>query len=119
MIDSSRHPPSSSDPSNDIYSQKLSEFHDLCYDATAITSRKDSNLIPDYLKNPKFLGITFSLFYVQSMIITYYILNEKYSKCPHTKKIKIGHFLLSSFYLTVCTLLYLFVFYIILKKFVF
>jgi len=120
MIDSIQPQPPhpSSDPTNDIYSQKLSEFHDLCYDTSA-TAPKSSKLLKDYLLNPKIIGITFFVFYVQSMIITYFFLNEKYSKCPHTQKIKVGQFLLSSFYLTLFTFMYLFVFYMILKKFVF
>ena len=117
MLDSSQAQQPSSDPTNNIYSQQLSEFHDLCYDPKT-TSTKNSKLLKDYFLNPKVLGITFSVFYVQSIIITYYFLNEKYSKCPRTQKIKVGQLLLSSLYLTLCTLIYLVVFYLILKKFV-
>ena len=113
------HPSNTGTQHTDDYSRQFSEFQDIAYDKSAISNNKKLKFIPDFLLNPKILAIIFSFFYVQSLLITYYILNEKYSKCPYTRKIKIGQFLLSSFYLTIATILYLFLFYILLRKLVF
>ena len=95
---------SDNDSTNDIYNQKLTEFHDLCYDTNSLSNKIGSKFIPSHLLKPKIIGIIFSIFYFQSLVLTYYLLDEKFIKCSETRKVKIGKLLVSSFYVTISTL---------------
>ena len=96
------------------YEKQLEEFNTLLYEPK---ETKKFHLISNY-KSPKQISIVFFSFYFQSLLIVYYLFDKDYS---HSEDGKFSYmkFIFTSFYVTISMMVYLLLFSVFLKKFIF